>query len=85
MQSFSTVSAVPGPTASYHKNYNRCLLNVRSAPYATFAEPVNSGDSTPGAASANGLQFHPFSDLQGIIGLNPKVANGAFQFGMSEQ
>jgi hypothetical protein len=38
-----------------------------------------------GTASTNGLQFYTFRDLQGIIDLNPKVANGTFQLGMSEQ
>ena len=47
--------AVLGTIASCHKNYNRCLLNIRSAPYTTFAEPVNSGDSIPGTAATNHL------------------------------
>ena len=38
-----------------------------------------------GTASTNGLQFHPFRDLQGIIDINARVANGTFYPGMSEQ
>jgi len=44
-----------GTTAGHHKYDNGYLLNVCSAPYTTFAEPVNSGDSTPGTAVTNHL------------------------------
>ena len=74
-----------GTTASCHKNYNRYLLNVRSAPYATLHNQEMVEAAPTGTASIDGLQFHPFRDLQGIIDFNPKIANGTFQLGMSEQ
>ena len=39
----------------------------------------------PGTASTDGLQFYTLRDLQSIINLNPEIANGTFQFGVSEQ